>query len=83
MAAKGKNSGRDYKKEYKSYHGTAAQKKKRAKRNAAARTAKCPKGKEADHKRAIRKGGTNSKKNVKCVSARKNEGWRKNKRGYD
>ena len=83
MAAKGKNSNRDYAAEYASYHGTETQKKRRAKRNAAARKAKCPKGEEADHSRPIRKGGTNRKGNVKCVKARKNEGWRKGKKKYD
>lgn len=83
MAARGKNSNRDYDKEYKTYHGTTVQKKRRAKRNAVARKKKCSKGQEADHKKPMRKGGTNRKGNVRCVSARKNEGWRKGKKKYD
>lgn len=74
---------RDYKKEYKEYHSKPAQKKKRAQRNAAARKADCPSGKDADHKKPIRKGGTNAKGNVRCVDSKKNKSWRKGKKGYD
>lgn len=79
---------RDYKKEYREYHGTPEQKKNRATRNAARRaamqrgTVKKGDGKEIDHKTPIRKGGGNGG-NTRVVSAAKNRGWRKGKKGYD
>ena len=68
---------RDYRKEYDEYHSKPTQKKRRAKRNAAAKKAKCPPGKEADHTKALDSGGTN--KSVRCVSKKTNRGWRKGK----
>lgn len=65
---------RDYKKEYSSYHSKPEQKKKRAKRNAARKqaekTGKVKKGdgKDVDHKKPLRSGGTNSKKNLRVRS---------------
>jgi hypothetical protein len=53
---------RDYKKEYRDYHGTEEQKKRRAERNKDRRAAEkrlgkaALKGKEVDHKNAPRKG---------------------------
>ena len=88
MASKGENGGRDYKKEYREYHGTSEQKKNRAQRNAARRdavkrgVAKKGDGKEVDHKTPIRKGGGNSG-NTRVLSSTKNRGWRKGKKGYD
>jgi len=79
---------RDYKKEYRDYHGTPEQKKKRAMRNAARRKAedagKVTKGdgKEVDHSTPIRKGGTNAD-GTTITTAAKNRGWRKGKKGYD
>lgn len=61
-----KSTGRNYKKEYASYQGKPSQIKKRAQRNAAARKKKCPAGSEVDHKKPIRSGGTNAKKNLRC-----------------
>ena len=89
MARKGNNDNRDYDEEYKKYHGTAKQKKARAMRNAARATAvkkgtaKKGDGKEIDHKKPVRKCGTNSKGNTRSIAAAKNEGWRKGKTGYD
>lgn len=79
---------RDYEKEYKDYHSTPEQKKKRAQRNAARRDAqrkgKVKKGdnKDVHHVKPIRKGGENED-NTRVTSSRKNKGWRKGKKGYD
>jgi hypothetical protein len=79
---------RDYKKEYRDYHSSPEQKKKRAMRNAARRKAESEgrvskgDGKEVDHTKPVRKGGTNSD-GTRVVEAKKNRGWRKGKKGYD
>lgn len=68
---------RNYKKEYKDYHGTEEQKKRRAQRNAARRKAersgKVSKGdgKEVDHVGANRKGKLDNSR-VRVVSKRTN-----------
>jgi hypothetical protein len=65
---------RDYKKEYKDFHGTKEQIKNRAKRNSArnemAKEGKVKKhdGKEVDHKKLLSKNGSNGKKNLRVVS---------------
>ena len=65
---------RDYKKEYRDYHGKPEQKKNRAKRNSArAAMAKAGKvrkgdGKEVDHKKPLSKGGSNSPRNLRVVT---------------
>lgn len=61
---------RDYKEEYKQYHGKPGKVKERAKRNAARRILNLKKGdpREADHKVAINKGGGNGKENLRAVS---------------
>lgn len=80
---------RDYRKEYDTYHATPEQKKRRAMRNKARREAmkqgkvRRYDNKHIDHKLPIRKGGTNAKGNTRVVSATKNKGWRKGKKGYD
>ena len=62
------------------YQATSAQKKKRAKRNAARakvvkqKGAAAVKGKDVGHKRPLSKGGTNSNKNLKVQSKAKNRG---------
>lgn len=89
MAEKGKNGGRDYKKEYREYHGTPEQRKNRVKRTLARRQAEKEgrvskgDGKNLDHKVPLRKGGSNAKSNTRVVSESKNKGWRKGKKGYD
>ena len=40
-------------------------------------------GTEVDHKRPLRKGGTNAPGNLRVVSGSTNAAWRKGKRGYD
>lgn len=61
---------RDYKKEYREYHGKPQQIKNRAKRNAARKKMGLRVGdpRECDHKKPLSKGGSNSKKNLRVVS---------------
>lgn len=65
---------RDYKREYKLYHGTKAQKINRAKRNAARRIKGLKKGdpREVDHKKPLSRGGSNNPKNLRVVSRKVN-----------
>lgn len=73
---------RDYGKEYRDYHSKPEQKKNRAERNAArrelTREGKVHKGdgKDVDHKKPIRSGGTNAKSNLRVMSKSRNRGWR-------
>ena len=74
---------RNYPKEYATYHAQPEQKKKRAMRNAArsemeknGRVAKGD-GKEVDHKKPLRAGGSNSLSNLQVTSKSKNRAWRK------
>ena len=61
---------RNYKKEYREYHGKPEQIDNRSKRNTARRKMKLKKGdgKEVDHKRPLSKGGGNGKGNLRVVS---------------
>jgi ribosomal protein S17 len=61
---------RNYKKEYREYHGKPEQIDNRSKRNSARRKMKLKKGdgKEVDHKRPLSKGGGNGKGNLRVVS---------------
>ena len=63
---------RNYKKEYKEYHGKKKQINNRSKRNQARRTMKAKPGQEVDHKRPLSKGGSNSRSNLRLVSKRAN-----------
>jgi 5-methylcytosine-specific restriction endonuclease McrA len=79
---------RDYKKEYREYHGKPEQVAKRSQRNQARRavektTGDLPTDKVVDHKVPIRKGGSNAGSNLKVASRGANAGWRKGKKGYD
>jgi len=60
---------RDYKKEYKDYHGTPEQIANRTKRNKARKLCGCKvgDGKEVDHKKPLSKGGSNRKSNLRVV----------------
>lgn len=66
----------------KAYNARPEQKKKRAMRNAARR--KLMKegvvhkgdGKDVDHKRMLKDGGSNDRSNLRVVSKEKNRGWR-------
>lgn len=68
------------KKHGRTYQATEQQKKNRAKRNAAraemAKKGKVKKGdgKDVDHKQPLSKGGSNSAKNLKVASKKKNRG---------
>jgi hypothetical protein len=56
----------------------------RARRHAIADgKAKVGDGKDVDHKVPLRKGGSDADSNTRVVSAKKNRGWRKGKKGYD
>ncbi len=61
---------RDYKKEYKDFHGKPAQIAARASRNAAraSKGLKKDDGKEVDHIKPLSKGGSKSKSNTRIVS---------------
>ena len=61
---------RNYKKEYKKFHGKPKQIKNRAKRNTARRVSGLKKGdkREVDHKNPLSRGGSNSRKNTRIVS---------------
>ncbi|MBE2895721.1 HNH endonuclease [Pasteurellaceae bacterium HPA106] len=65
---------RNYKREYKTYHGKPQQIKNRSLRNKARRIMKnelgksAIKGKEIDHKKPLSKGGTNKRNNLRVVS---------------
>jgi 5-methylcytosine-specific restriction endonuclease McrA len=74
---------RNYRSEYDNYQGTSAQKKQRAKRNAARRAmtaagkAKKGDGKDVNHKKPLSKGGTNARKNLNVVAAKKNRSFKR------
>ena len=65
---------RNYKKEYRDYHGKSRQKKARAIRNKARKQAGLRRGdsREVDHIKPLSKGGSNSKKNTRIVSRKTN-----------
>jgi hypothetical protein len=74
---------RDYRHEYDSYHAKPEQKKKRAMRNSArsqmesaGRVSKGD-GKEVDHKKPLRSGGSNSPTNLRVQPKSVNRAWRK------
>jgi 5-methylcytosine-specific restriction endonuclease McrA len=78
---------RDYEKEYREYHSKPEQKKNRAQRNAARREmeeegrVRKGDGKDVDHKRAIRNGGTNAASNLRITSKSENRGFKRDSRG--
>jgi len=65
---------RDYKKEYRDFHGKPKQIAARAARNHARATIGLAKGdkREVDHKKPLSKGGSNSKANLRVVSRNTN-----------
>jgi hypothetical protein len=67
-------SKRDYKKEYRLYHGLPAQRKNRSMRNKARRKLGLKKGdpREVDHKTPLHRGGGNGRKNLRAVSRKTN-----------
>lgn len=76
---------RDYGHEYQIYHAKPEQKKNRAQRNAARRELMAAgrvhkgDGKDVDHKKPLRAGGSNAPSNLRVSSPSKNRGWRKGK----
>ena len=76
---------RNYRKEYDNYHSKPDQKKKRAQRNAARdvmeKEGKVKKGDGNDvgHKKALAKGGSNKRSNLKVTSAAKNRSFKRTK----
>ena len=71
----------------KAYYAKPDQKKKRAMRNAARREMEKKglvhkgDGKDVDHTRMLRNGGSNAESNLRVVSAEKNRGWKRGKSG--
>ena len=76
---------RDYGAEYARFHGKPEEIKKRAKRNAA--RAEMIKslgkvaiaGKDINHKKPLRNGGSNAKSNLSVSSVHRNRGWESEK----
>lgn len=66
----------------KAYNARPEQKKKRAMRNAARRklmeegVVRKGDGKDVDHKRMLKDGGSNARSNLRVVSKEENRGWR-------
>jgi 5-methylcytosine-specific restriction endonuclease McrA len=73
---------RRYDLEYAAYDGKPEVKKKRAMRNKARRQLESEgvvskgDGKDVDHKRPIRSGGSNTRSNLRAVAKSSNRGWR-------
>ncbi|MBM3886103.1 MAG: HNH endonuclease [Gemmatimonadetes bacterium] len=65
-------SERDYKREYEQYHSQPQQMKERAMRNKWNRRLSPPAGKEIDHRRALRDGGSNDRSNLRFRSVSAN-----------
>ena len=65
---------RDYKKEYRDFHGKPEQIKRRSQRNKARRTMGLETGdpREVDHRRPLSKGGSNAKSNLRIVKRSSN-----------
>ena len=82
-----KNGKRDYKREVEKYTSKPAVVKKREEQNAARREmekeGKVHKGdgKAVDHKKALSKGGTNDRSNLRVVPERQNDSFSRNKDG--
>ena len=69
---------RNYRQEYDRYQGSAAQKKRRAKRNAAKSKKKCKLG---DVAHIDNNPNNNSPSNLKCQKKSKNRSFKRNKKG--
>lgn len=78
---------RDYKKEYREYHGTPEQRANRAARNRARRLMEKKHGKAAiagkdiDHIKPLINGGTNAPSNLRIMERSKNRGRKPTKKG--
>lgn len=73
----------------KEYNARPENVKKRVMNNAARREAiregraEVGDGTEVDHKKPLRKGGSNARSNLRVVPGSKNAAWRRGKKGYD
>ncbi len=74
MAKGHRGSSRDYKQEYRDYHGKPGPRKRRAAVNRARRKLGLKKGdpREVDHKKPLSKGGSNGRKNLRAVDRKTN-----------
>lgn len=75
---------RDYKREYKLFHGKPEQVKRRSMRNKARRKAGLKKGdgKEINHKNPLSQGGSNNRNNMEITSDKKTQRAEGNKVKY-
>lgn len=82
-----KNGKRDYKREYEKYHSRPEQIENRSERTTARRAANAAgithkgDGKDLDHRKPLSKGGTNTKSNLRVVSASSNRSFSRNSDG--
>lgn len=82
-----KDGKRDYKREYQKYHSSPEQIKNRSDRTTARRQANASgitskgDGKDLDHKKPLSKGGSNSRSNLRAVSASSNRSFSRNSDG--
>lgn len=69
-----KKTPRNYKEEYRKYHGSPEAIRQRSNRNKARRKLGLKKGdkREVDHKRSIKNGGTNARSNLRAISRKAN-----------
>jgi hypothetical protein len=78
----GRTTKEDYARHYRDYQGTPEQIAKRSQRNKARREMEqtvgkaALAGKDVDHKRMIKDGGSNAKANLRVRSPHKNRGWK-------
>jgi hypothetical protein len=76
---------RNYREEYDNYHGKPEQRANRSKRVLARREMedklgkKAIAGKDIDHKKPLRSGGTNAAGNLRVSSVKANRGWNRKK----
>lgn len=78
----GRKTKEDYRRHYREYQGRPEQIKKRALRNKARREMvkrlgrAALAGKDVDHKKPLRSGGGNARRNLRAISIRRNRGWK-------
>ena len=78
----GRTTKEDYARHYREYQGTPEQIAKRSERNKARREMEkevgkaALKGKDVDHKKMLKDGGSNARSNLRVTTPHKNRGWR-------
>lgn len=78
----GRTTKEDYARHYREYQGTPEQIAKRSERNKARRGMEkevgkaALKGKDVDHKKMLKDGGSNARSNLRITTPHKNRGWR-------